>query len=149
MPLNVVPEDCGGVWLLGQTLTAPLPSLPVRQCVRSPASCWAKPSMPSVECRPVPAPKRERGLKWPAAVQWARTVGLILRHGSTVARPSVWAELRKWAGRHVALCHWSPRAPITDGPVTPAQASGQPRLQSEREEKGGRQAAIFFDEKKE
>ncbi len=47
--------------------------------------------------------------------------------GIALARPSVWAELRKWAGRHVALCHLGPRVPITDGPLTLAQAWGQLR----------------------
>lgn len=52
--------------------------------------------------------------------------------GIALARPSVWAELRKWAGRHVALCHLGPRVPITDGPLTLAQAWGQLRHHMER-----------------
>lgn len=52
--------------------------------------------------------------------------------GIAMARPSVWAELRKWAGRHVALRHLGPRVPITDGPLTLAQALGQLRHHMER-----------------
>lgn len=52
--------------------------------------------------------------------------------GIAMARPSVWAELRKWAGRHVALRHLGPRVPITDGPLTLAQAWGQLRHHMER-----------------
>lgn len=51
--------------------------------------------------------------------------------GRAAASPSVWARVRKWAGWHVALCHLGPRVPITDGPLTLAQAWGQLRHHTE------------------
>lgn len=54
----------------------------------------------------------------------------VRSHSSGQAQCVGW--IRKWAGRHVALCHSGPRVPITDGPLTLAQAWGQIRHHMER-----------------
>lgn len=63
---DLMPEDCGGVLLLDGAETGSFPSLRVSQGVCGLCSCWDKPSMPSVEPRPMPAPLGRRNAVHPA-----------------------------------------------------------------------------------